>query len=239
MGTFSFIVAGIMVYIAVAVFIGGMIYQITGWFRAPKSPVRLGLYPRPKTKTGRFFKTIKDSLIFPQSYAVDKATWIFAIVFHGSLLVILLAHFRLVREFTPLVRLFGLEGMDTLSALGGKTLGIIIIFPVLFYLFRRFMTPHKDLSVPEDYVLIIILILIIAFGDHLRFFADFHVQDYREYVQSLLVFKPSFPEAIANSDAKIVLSLHVMFVNIFVIYFPFSKLMHIIGSFAANKVRSD
>ncbi len=30
MDTFSFIVAGIMVYIAVAVFIGGMIYQITG-----------------------------------------------------------------------------------------------------------------------------------------------------------------------------------------------------------------
>jgi nitrate reductase gamma subunit len=58
-------------------------------------------------------------------------------------------------------------------------------------------------------------------------------------VQSLLVFKPYYPEAIANSDSKIVLSLHVMFVNILVIYFPFSKLMHIIGTFAANKVRSD
>jgi len=234
MDTFSFIVAGVLVYVAVAVFIGGMIYQITGWFRAPKSSVRLGLFPRPKTKTGRFFKVLKDSFIFPQSYSVDKATWIFAIVFHGSLLAILLAHFRLVHEFTPLANLLGMEGMDTLSALGGKTLGIIIIFPVLFYLFRRFLTPHKDLS-----VLILILIFIIAFGDHLRFFADFHVADYREYVQSLLVFKPFYPEAIANSDSKIVLSLHVLSVNIFVIYFPFSKLMHIIGTFAANKVRSD
>jgi len=222
MDTFSFIVAGIMVYVAVAVFIGGMIYQITGWFRAPKSSVRLGLFPRPKTKTGRFFKVLKDAFFFPQSYSVDKVTWIFTIVFHGSLLVILLAHFR-----------------HTLSALGGKTLGIIIIFPVLFYLFRRFVTPHKDLSVPEDYFLVIILICIIAFGDHLRFFGDFHVADYREYVQSLLVFKPYYPEAIANSGSKIVLSLHVMFVNILVIYFPFSKLMHIVGTFAANKVRSD
>lgn len=239
MDTFSFIVAGIMVYIAVAVFIGGMIYQITGWFRAPKSSVRLGLFPRPKTKTGRFFKVLKDSFIFPQSYSVDKATWIFAIVFHGALLAILLAHFRLVREFTPLVKLLGLDGLDSLSALGGKTLGIIIIFPVLFYLFRRFITPHKELSVPEDYFLVIILICIIAFGDHLRFFGDFHVADYREYVQSLLVFKPYYPEAIASSSSRIVLSLHVMFVNILVIYFPFSKLMHIVGTFAANKVRSD
>jgi len=239
MDVFSFIAAGIMVYVAVAVFITGMAYQIVGWSRTPRSSVRLGLFPKPKSKAGRFFKVLKDSFIFPQSYAVDKAAWIFAIVFHGSLLVILLAHFRLVREFTPLVNLLGMEGMDTLSAIGGKTLGIIIIFPVLFYLLRRFISPHKDLSVAEDYFLVIILILIIAFGDHLRFFADFHVEDYREYVQSLLVFRPSYPEAIAGSDARLVLSLHVLFVNILVIYFPFSKLMHIIGTFAANKVRSD
>lgn len=239
MDMFSFIAAGVLVYVAVAVFIIGMIYQITGWFRAPKSSVRLGLFPKPKSKTGKFFKVLKDSFIFPQSFAVDKVTWIFAIVFHGSLLVILLAHFRLVREFTPLVNLLGMDGMNTLSAIGGKTLGIIIIFPVFFYLFRRFISPHKDLSVPEDYFLVIMLIFIIAFGNHLRFFADFHVEDYREYVQSLLVFKPSYPEAIAGSDARIVLSMHVLAVNIFVIYFPFSKLMHIIGTFAANKVRSD
>jgi nitrate reductase gamma subunit len=65
------------------------------------------------------------------------------------------------------------------------------------------------------------------------------VEDYREYVQSLLVFRPSYPEAIANSSARLVLSLHVLAVNILVIYFPFSKLMHIVGTFAANKVRSD
>lgn len=239
MDIFSFIAAGIMVYIAIAVFIVGMTFRIISWFRAPKSPVRLGLFPKPKTRVGRFFKVIKDSFLFPQSFSVDKAAWIFAIVFHGSLLVILLAHFRLIQEFTPLVNLLGADGMNTLSAIGGKTLGIIIIFPVLFFLFRRFISPHKDLSVPEDYFLVIILIFIIAFGDHLRFFADFHVEDYRQYVQSLLVFKPAYPETIANSSSRIVLSLHVLSVNIFILYFPFSKLMHIIGAFAANKVRSE
>lgn len=46
MDIFSFIVAGVMVYIAIIVFIGGIIYQIISWFKAPKSPVRLGLFPR-------------------------------------------------------------------------------------------------------------------------------------------------------------------------------------------------
>ena len=55
MDTFSFIVAGIMVYIAVAVFIIGMTYQIVGWFRAPKSSVRLGLFPKPKDKDRQVF----------------------------------------------------------------------------------------------------------------------------------------------------------------------------------------
>ena len=69
MDTFSFIVAGILVYVAVAVFIIGMTYQIVGWFRAPKSSVRLGLFPKPRSRTVRFFKVLKDSFIFPQSYA--------------------------------------------------------------------------------------------------------------------------------------------------------------------------
>jgi len=74
MDIFSFIVAGIMVYIAIAVFIIGMIFRIISWFRVPKSSVRLGLFPKPKTRVGRFFKVLKDSFLFPQSYSVDKVT---------------------------------------------------------------------------------------------------------------------------------------------------------------------
>ena len=38
----SFIVAGVMVYVAVAVFLGGSIYRIVKWLRTPKSPVTPG-----------------------------------------------------------------------------------------------------------------------------------------------------------------------------------------------------
>jgi len=150
-----------------------------------------------------------------------------------------LGHFRLVHEFTPVASVLGASGMDTLSSVAGGTMGVILLMVILYYLFRRFFYPYKELSVFEDYLLIFLLIMIIALGDHLRFFGKFHVEDYRVYVQSLLVLKPAFPAAIASSPARFVLSVHVLFVNLFIIYFPFSKLTHVIGTFAVNVVRSD
>ena len=129
--------------------------------------------------------------------------------------------------------------MERLGEVVGGTMGVILFIVILYYLFRRFFSPYKDISVFEDYFLIFLLLMIIALGDHLRFFAKFKVEDYRAYVQSLLIFKPSFPEAIATSGAKWVLIMHVFFVNLFVIYFQFSKLTHAVGTFAVNVVRSD
>jgi nitrate reductase gamma subunit len=73
----------------------------------------------------------------------------------------------------------------------------------------------------------------------MRFFGTVHTEDYREYFQSILRFKPEFNEALAQSQTKWVLSWHVLFVNLFVIYFPFSKLVHVIGAFFTNKIRSE
>ena len=239
MNGFSFFAAGIMVYIAVIVFLVGMACQIYGWVKTPRSSVRLGIFPRPKNKGVRFFKLLKDSFIFPHSAQVDPWMWIFAIFFHFSLAAVLLAHFRMVREFTPLVNVLGKEGMEKIGAIAGGTMGIILLITILFYIFRRFFSPYKDLSVFEDYFIVFLLIVIIALGDHLRFFAKLSVSDYRAYFQSVLTFRPYFPEAIAAKGARWVLTMHVFFVNLFVIYFPFSKLTHAIGTFAVNSVRSD
>ena len=239
MNGFSFFAAGILIYIAVIVFIIGMAYQIVTWVKTPRSYVALGIYPKPKNKGVRFFKLLKDAFVFPHSAEVDPWMWVFAISFHFSLAAVLLAHFRMVKEFTPLVNIIGSGGMEKLGAIAGCTMGIILLITIFFYIFRRFFSPYKELSVFEDYFIVFLLIVIIALGDHLRFFAKIYVADYRAYFQSVLMFKPSFPPAIAEKGARWVLTTHVLFVNIFVMYFPFSKLTHAIGTFAVNTVRSD
>ncbi len=239
MDLFSFITTGVLVYIAIAVFVTGMIYRLYEWFSTPRSPVKLGMFPKPSSDLGRWSADFKDSIFFPQSFEVDKPMWLFAIIFHIAGLMIFIGHLRLIREFTPIANALGPEGMDRFSSLTGGIFGIVVTIAVLYYLFRRFVSPYKDLSVPEDYLLLLLILLIITLGNHLRFFGDVHVDAYRAYVNSLLTLKPAFTEELAASSIKWSFVSHILTVNILLIYFPFSKLTHAIGTFAANLTRSD
>jgi nitrate reductase gamma subunit len=92
-------------------------------------------------------------------------------------------------------------------------------------------------SVPEDYILLVLLILAVVMGNLMRFAGDIHVGEYRGYLQSLLSFRPAFPEALAASSARWTLVFHVLFANLVFIFFPFSKLVHVIATFPANLAR--
>jgi len=239
MNWLSFIMAGVMVYVAIAVFLAGTTYKIYHWLRTPKSPVRLGMFPRPENSFGRGLKLVKDSIVFPQVLDNDRIMWFFVIMLHIVGLGTFIGHMRMLGEFAPLYNWLGEDGMNTLSYIGGGSAGIILLVTVLYLLFRRFKAPYRDISVPEDYLLLLLILLIIMLGDHLRFFAHFDVADYQAYMKSLLTFSPAFPAAIAESGARWVLASHVFTASLLAIYFPFSKLVHFAGSFAANLVRSD
>src|SRR4030042_983121 len=114
MDGFSYLVAGVMVYLALAVFVIGMAYQIFKWFRAPQSQVRMGYFPKPETSGGRWGKTAEDSFLFLQVIKFDRWMWVFTVLFHLGLLGAFVGHLRLIQEFTPLVSLLGSKGMDRL-----------------------------------------------------------------------------------------------------------------------------
>ena len=54
MDWFSYLVAGVMVYVAVAVFVIGMAYQISQWLGAPKTRVKTGYFPKPQASGERW-----------------------------------------------------------------------------------------------------------------------------------------------------------------------------------------
>ena len=58
------------VYIALAVFIIGMGWRVYEWTSTPKSPVRLGLFPKPATSLGRVGRMLTDTFVAPQSFAI-------------------------------------------------------------------------------------------------------------------------------------------------------------------------
>ena len=239
MDWFSYLVAGILVYVAVAIFLLGTVYRIYQWFRVTRSSVKLGMFPRPKNKWARGIKLVKDSFLYPQVLDVDATMWFFVLLLHIGGIGAFVGHLRLFNEFTPIANALGEEGMAQFALWTGGTVGIILLVSVTYLILRRFKSPYKDLSTPEDYLLLVLVLVILLFGNHLRFFGDVHVAEYREYIHSLLIFRPAFPEAIAESSTKWVLVGHVLTANLLFIYFPFSKLIHSVGTFAGNLIRSE
>lgn len=239
MDWFSYLVSGLLVYVSVAVLVAGTGYRIYEWSRTPKSPVKLGMFPKPTTAGGRLVKLMKDSFIAPQSAAIEPTMWAFAFAFHFALLAAFFGHLRLIHEFTPMVAAIGDAGMNQFAALAGGAAGIVMLVAVLFWLGRRTYGPFKILSVPEDYLLLALILLIVLMGDHMRFFGSLHAATYRAWFTSLLAFKPSFPPELAASTMRWSLDAHMLFVDLLFLYFPFSKLVHTVGTFATNFVRSE
>jgi len=237
MDWFSYLVAGVMVYVAVGVFVIGMAYQILQWLGAPKTRIKTGYFPKPPTSGEKWLKVAEDSFVFPEVIKFDRWMWFFTILFHFGLLGAFVGHLRLLQEFTPLVSLLGPKGMDWFASWSGGFMGVVLIAGLLYYLLRRLNFPFRELSVSEDYILLILLILTVIMGNLMRFFGDIPVADYRTYLQSLLIFRPAFPEALAASSTKWALVLHVLFANLVFVFFPFSKLVHVIATFPANLAR--
>jgi nitrate reductase gamma subunit len=229
------------VYLALAVFIVGMGWRIYTWVTTPRSPIPLGLFPKPKTGLARFGKMLKDVFIAPQSARIEPWMWIMAMAFHIAALGAFVGHLRLVREFPILPQILGEEGMNTFAAWSGSIAGTLMLVAVLFWIARRTLGDYKTLSVPEDYLLLALLLGVVIMGDHMRFVygSTVHAAVYREWFVSLLTFRPTFPAELTSSNVGVSLATHMLFVDLFLIYFPFSKLMHVIGSFNANLVRSE
>lgn len=238
MDWFSNLTSGVGVYVSLAVFTLGMAWRVWQWSRTPRATVRLALYPKPKTGAGRFGKLLVDTFVAPQSFETAGMIMAFALAFHLAALAAFVGHLRLVHEFTPLVSVLGVEGMNTFAAWSGGAAGIIMLVAVLYWLARRTYGAYRKLSTPEDYLLLALLLGIVVMGDHLRFVGGLHAATYQAWFASLMALRPSFPADLASSGARFALDWHMLFVDVFLIYFPFSKLTHAMGAFATNLVRS-
>ena len=238
MDGFSYLASGIGVYVALAVFTLGMAWRVWEWSRTPKTPVRLALYPKPKTALGRFAKLLKDTLLAPQSVSIAAGIMIVAFAFHVSAFAAFVGHLRLVHEFDFLVAILGQEGMNRFAAWSGGIAGIVMLAAVLYWIARRTYGPYRKLSTPEDFFVLALLLGIVIMGDHMRFVGELHADTYQAWFASLMAFQPSFPHELAESSTRYALNWHMLFVNVFLIYFPFSKMTHAVGAFATNAVRS-
>jgi nitrate reductase gamma subunit len=233
MEQFGYIVLVPMVYLAVLVFSGGIVFRLISLWRKPKTPI-FPIYPQPGM---RWLCSLKDTFLLPTVRKHNPVLWCFLMIFHLSFILLIIGHIELIQEF-KILQLFAHKVF-----LGRGFVGLFLCIALLFFLFRRFMSPNRELSVPEDYYLLILMFLTVLFGSELDWarswfdYGELSVGDYRKYLSSLTTFKPYLPSAVTGTGHSFMLVLHIFFANLFLMFFPFSKIMHAFFSMAVNKLR--
>jgi nitrate reductase gamma subunit len=228
METVEYILAYITPYIAVIVLIGGVIYQVRRWTQSKPVPAHLSLFPRPEGRLGRLGDALVDMFTLKGLFRVNRLLWIGGLVMHIGLLLLIVGHIRVVTDFYFLWDWlnWGEEELHTFSAVAGTTAGLLFFIPLFYLLPRRFAGAVKFLSTPEDYFVLVLLFGIAITGMHMRSVLEVDQHAMREFMQGLYKFswKP-VPES-----AGISFIWHFALVQLLMIYFPFGKLMHTIGS---------
>jgi nitrate reductase gamma subunit len=224
-----------MVYVAFATLLLGTIYKFVRVMASPTVPGSMGMFPRKLPKT---LGVLKDSFLVVSAWRKSKVFWVVILAFHMAFILLFVGHLELIREF-KFIQVIRHEVF-----LGAGWVGIILMVTTLYFLMRRFSTPVRQISVPEDYILLILLFLTIIFGSHMHLAArysetgfDIVVDDYRAYLSSLFAFKPKIPEEISYSPHYVILVIHIFFANLVMIFFPFSKMIHSIFVFLSHNFK--
>lgn len=223
-----------MVYLAVGVFFCGTTVQLVKLFRAPKHPTALKIYPEKKPA---WLWALIDTFTFPTVRRHKPLLWVVLMIFHIGLLLLLIGHLELFAEI-ELIQIIPHN-----IFLGGGFVGLLVAISLLYFLFRRLTSPVRDISVPEDYYLLILLFLVVIFGSQMDwarswyYYEELDVDHYREYLSSLLFFRPYLPPEITDTGHSFMLVMHVFFANLFLMFFPFTQAMHSFLSLPVNKLR--
>ncbi len=221
MDPWAFFVGDVLSYIAVIVFVIGVLARVGKWLSVPV-PLKVPLTPGPTTYPGVVIRLAKEVFLFRSLFKGEKKLWVGAWTFHIFLLTTLIIH------------VINLLYHDLWSVIGygwyefaGYT-GIILFGALVFLLARRITAQHmRYLSKLPDYFILILLMAIVFMGNYIRSFSGVDVKQVSAWLYSLIALHPIPPP----SDPYFL--THVLLAELLIMYIPFSKIMHFIGIFVS------
>ncbi len=244
-------------YGAFAVFVVGFIYRIVSWGKSPvpfsipttcgqgkslpwiksdpmESPSgTAGVIGRMALEVFLFRSLFRNTRLYLYDqrpvYASAKGLWFFGLLFHWSLLVIILRHMRFfIEPVTPLIN--GLAAIDGFFEIAIPTLFLsdaAIILALTFLFLRRVAVPQlRYISLFTDYFAIVLILGVAITGILMRHFFPVDVEQVKTMALGWVTFASVVPK-----DMGSLLYIHLLLVSVLLAWFPFSKLMHMGGVF--------
>ena len=239
--SFWYVVMVPMVYFSVAWCIAWGTVRVVEVLKAPKAPYTLRIFPvgsgsddPPKSPlAGAFW----DAFTMPTVRKHNPRLWVFLIVFHVSLVLLFLAHLDILPQIN-------IMPVDSPHMLGYGAIGLVLAVCLLYLLFRRFRTPVREVSVPGDYLVLVLLLAAVITGDTISCGNSWSESgfvmtkaDFGSYLDSLLKFTWADPRQFLSGSHYAVIGTHVLLANLFLIFLPFSKIMHFAFAVPLNKLR--
>ncbi len=223
-----------MVYLAVAWCVIGIVFQVTRVLRAPRHPTTLKIFPETKRP---LLAAIVDGLTMNSARKHDPVFWSFLMLFHLGILAVFLEHLDLF----PWLNILPASSPDVITY---GAAGVAVTASVLYFLFRRLRGAVREISVPADYLLLFLLFMIFITGATISWAISwgtngfmFTKQDFGAYLNNLLLFNFKNPNQGLSGSHYVVIVIHVLLANLFLILLPFSKVMHTFFALPLNKVR--
>jgi nitrate reductase gamma subunit len=160
----------------------------------------------------------REVVLFESLFKGSVWTWIFGWLFHVCLLLVLIRHLRYFTE--PVWFWVALAQPLGILAAFGMAIGLAGL------LARRIVVERiRYISVPSDYLMLVLLILIGASGLAMKYVFRTDIVAVKAFFLGLMRFdwQPMPPDPM--------LYIHLLLVAALMIVFPFSKLLHAPGVF--------
>ncbi|NVN93436.1 MAG: respiratory nitrate reductase subunit gamma [Desulfuromonadales bacterium] len=219
---------GILPLSAFAVFICGTSLRIAAWLRRPV-PFQLTLFPEPRGKAGKLAAVAGEFLFCGTLFRENRLLWLWVWLFHVSLAMILAGHLLGISFLRGQFTLIGAtpETSSLLSTYLGAAMGMFMIISLTALLCRRFFTPDvRKLTEPLAWV-DLLLLLTVALSGLAMYLPGYHTDlpSVRAYMAGLLTLRPG------PLPTSPLFKIHFSLVNLLLLYYPFSQLLHGAGFF--------
>ncbi len=172
------------------------------------------------------------------AYNLEIFLWVGALAFHWAFFTVIVRHLRLFLSPVPMpIQL--LENVDSFFRLeilydsfkmalpGVYMSGLVLLLAVAYLLLRRLFIPTvRYISQAADYFPLFLIFAIALTGILMRYFFKVDIVSTKELTMGLVTLHPTVPDGVST-----IFFIHLFFVCTLLVYFPFSKLMHLGGIF--------
>lgn len=248
-----YVVFGVVVpYLALVSFVAGFVFRLVRWgmsavpFSIPTTCgqqkslpwIKQNKIENPSSFAGVVGRMLLEVLVFRSLFrntktekrderlGVGSAKWLWlgALVFHWSMLLIVLRHLRYFLNPVP-APIMALDGLDSLLQIGIPLLyvtDVLIVCALTFLFIRRVLVPRvRYISLINDFFPLSLLLGVVFVGIAMRYFFRVDITGIKEVAMGLVTLHPVVADGIGS-----IFYVHLFLASSLIAYFPWSKLMH-------------